>query len=54
MPRLYISTQDSTICLILDSDLKFSRFQAVKKERLVNAFSKNICQTFNKHPLGLV
>lgn len=28
----------STVCLILDYDLKFSRFQRVKKERLVHAF----------------
>ena len=39
--------QDSYGCI-----WKFSRFQAVKKERLVNAFSKNVCQTIQQAPIG--
>lgn len=34
----YTYPQGIYCCLILDSDLKFSRFPSVKKERRVNAF----------------
>lgn len=42
---IYISTKTSTVCYILDSDMKFSRFQGVKKERRVNAFRMSCSPT---------
>lgn len=41
----------STVCLILDSDLKFTIFPIVKKERQLNAF-QYVCNALSPNYLG--